>query len=90
MEPQSPALGAHIALEVRNLEASVDFYRRFFCVEPAKVRPGYAKFDLQDPALNFTLNQVMDAPKSVRFRVSTWELRSLKPRTPPRGGRRRA
>lgn len=65
MEPT--ALRPHIALEVRDLDASVDFYRRFFGVEPAKVRPGYAKFDLQDPALNFTLNQVMDAPEKRPF-----------------------
>ena len=29
-----------------------------FGIEPAKVRTGYAKFDVQNPPLNFTLNQV--------------------------------
>ncbi|HEY8342727.1 MAG TPA: ArsI/CadI family heavy metal resistance metalloenzyme [Calditerricola sp.] len=47
----------HVAIHVRNLDASLDFYRRLFGVEPVKVRPGYAKFDLNDPPLNFTLNE---------------------------------
>jgi hypothetical protein len=28
-----------------------------FGIEPSKVRTGYAKFDVQNPPLNFTLNQ---------------------------------
>ncbi len=52
------ALKAHLALNVRNVEASVAFYRRLFGIEPSKVRTGYAKFDVENPPLNFTLNQV--------------------------------
>ena len=48
---------AHLAIHVENVERSIDFYRRLFGIEPAKVRPGYAKFDVQNPPLNFTLNQ---------------------------------
>ena len=51
------ALKAHLALRVRNVEHSIDFYRRMFGVEPSKVRTGYAKFDVHNPPLNFTLNQ---------------------------------
>jgi len=51
------ALKAHLALKVRNVEQSIDFYRRMFGVEPSKVRTGYAKFDVHNPPLNFTLNQ---------------------------------
>jgi hypothetical protein len=29
-----------------------------FGIQPSKVRAGYAKFDVQNPPLNFTLNQV--------------------------------
>ena len=36
---------------------SIEFYRKLFGVEPSKVRTGYVKFDLSNPALNFTLNQ---------------------------------
>src|ERR1051325_2019343 len=51
------ALKAHLALNVRNVETSLDFYRRLFGIEPSKVRTGYAKFDVQKPPLNLTLNQ---------------------------------
>lgn len=52
------ALKAHLALNVRNVEESVGFYRRLFGIEPCKVRTGYAKFDVVNPPLNFTLNQM--------------------------------
>ena len=51
------ALKAHLALNVRNVEESIEFYRRLFGIEPSKVRIGYAKFDVQNPPLNFTLNE---------------------------------
>ncbi len=52
------ALKAHLAIHVRNIESSVQFYRKMFGIEPSKVRKGYAKFDVQNPPLNFTLNEV--------------------------------
>ena len=54
-KPAAPK--AHIALHVRDLARSVDFYRKLFAAEPVKLRPGYAKFDIAQPPLNFTLNQ---------------------------------
>src|SRR5215207_4386623 len=51
-------LKAHLALHVRDVERSIEFYRKMFGIEPSKVRTGYAKFDVQNPPLNFTLNQV--------------------------------
>jgi predicted enzyme related to lactoylglutathione lyase len=50
-------LKAHLALNVRNVEQSIGFYRSMFDIEPSKVRTGYAKFDVQEPPLNLTLNQ---------------------------------
>jgi catechol 2,3-dioxygenase-like lactoylglutathione lyase family enzyme len=47
----------HVALAVTDLEASIAFYRALFESEPAKVKEGYAKFDLQRPGLNLSLNQ---------------------------------
>jgi catechol 2,3-dioxygenase-like lactoylglutathione lyase family enzyme len=51
-------LKAHLAINVRNVEKSIDFYRKMLGIEPSKVRNGYAKFDVQKPPLNFTLNEV--------------------------------
>src|SRR3954454_14062956 len=51
------ALKAHFAINVKSVEESLDFYRKMFGIEPSKVRTGYAKFDVQNPPLNFTLNQ---------------------------------
>ena len=52
------ALKAHLALNVRNVEKSIEFYRKMLGIEPSKVRTGYAKFDVQNPPLNLTLNEV--------------------------------
>lgn len=45
-------------MNVSNVENSIDFYKKMFGIEPSKVRTGYAKFDVQNPPLNLTLNQV--------------------------------
>ena len=47
----------HLALNVTDVERSIPFYRALFGAEPAKVRPGYAKFEIAEPALNLTLNE---------------------------------
>lgn len=52
------ALKAHLALNVRNVVNSSDFYKKMLGIEPSKVRAGYAKFDVQNPPLNLTLNEV--------------------------------
>jgi catechol 2,3-dioxygenase-like lactoylglutathione lyase family enzyme len=46
---------AHIGIEVADLERSTAFYRALFGLEPVKARPGYAKFEPDDPSLNFSL-----------------------------------
>jgi len=51
------AVKAHIAIHVQNVANSIDFYRKLFGIEPCKVRTGYAKFDVANPPLNFTLNE---------------------------------
>jgi catechol 2,3-dioxygenase-like lactoylglutathione lyase family enzyme len=51
------ALKAHLALNVRDVEKSTEFYRKMLGIEPSKVRVGYAKFDIHNPPLNLTLNQ---------------------------------
>ena len=44
-----------LALNVDDVEAAVAFYSRLFRAEPAKRRPGYANFALDDPALKLVL-----------------------------------
>ena len=50
-------LKAHLAINVRNVENSIGFYKKMLGIEPSKVRTGYAKFDVQNPPLNLTLNE---------------------------------
>ena len=50
-------LRPHLALTVSDVQRSIPFYEALFGVAPSKVRPGYAKFEVTDPALNFTLNE---------------------------------
>jgi catechol 2,3-dioxygenase-like lactoylglutathione lyase family enzyme len=57
MTSEVQVLKAHVSIDVRNVEASVDFYRRLFGTEPSKVRTGYAKFDVNNPPLNFAINE---------------------------------
>ena len=51
------ALRPHLAINVSDVERSIPFYAALFGAEPEKVRPGYAKFSVATPALNFTLNE---------------------------------
>jgi catechol 2,3-dioxygenase-like lactoylglutathione lyase family enzyme len=50
-------LRPHLAITVTDVERSLRFYEALFGTAPEKVRDGYAKFSVADPALNFTLNQ---------------------------------
>ena len=47
----------HLALNTNHFEESIQFYSKLFGREPVKVKPDWAKFDLQEPALNLTLNR---------------------------------
>jgi predicted enzyme related to lactoylglutathione lyase len=50
-------LRPHLALTVTDVERSIPFYEALFGTEPEKRRPGYAKFSVRAPAINFTLTQ---------------------------------
>jgi predicted enzyme related to lactoylglutathione lyase len=50
-------LRPHLALTVTDVERSIPFYEALFGLAPEKVRPGYAKFSVAEPAINFTLNE---------------------------------
>ncbi len=51
----APAVRFHLSLNVRDLTRSIDFYRVLFGTDPAKCRPDYAKFELDDPPLVMSL-----------------------------------
>jgi len=46
----------HVALNTPRFDESVPFYRTFLGLEPVKLKPGYARFDVAEPGLNLTLN----------------------------------
>ena len=45
-----------LSLNVSDLDAAVAFYTRLLGIGPAKLRPGYANFAVQDPPLKLVLN----------------------------------
>ncbi len=47
----------HVSLNVSDIEASVAFYEKAFATKVTKRRPGYAKFDLEAPSLNLTMQE---------------------------------
>jgi catechol 2,3-dioxygenase-like lactoylglutathione lyase family enzyme len=46
----------HVALRVTDLDRSLAFYRAMLGAEPVKHKADYAKFELENPGLNLTLN----------------------------------
>ncbi len=44
-----------LALNVTDLNRAVEYYSRLFGTSPHKVRPGYANFAIDDPALKLVL-----------------------------------
>jgi catechol 2,3-dioxygenase-like lactoylglutathione lyase family enzyme len=50
-------LKPHLSLNVSDVDASVAFYEKAFGVKASKRRPGYAKFDLDAPSLNLTMQE---------------------------------
>lgn len=47
----------HFGLYVSDIEKSIRFYSQLFQTSPAKVKPDYAKFELDDPSLNLALSR---------------------------------
>ena len=44
-----------LALNVDDLDASIDFYTKLFGTAPVKVKPGYANFAVAEPSLKLVL-----------------------------------
>ena len=54
-----------LALNVADLDASIEFYTRLFQTPPAKIREGYANFAIADPPLKLVLFAGMGEPGSL-------------------------
>jgi lactoylglutathione lyase len=54
-----------LALNVADLDASIEFYTKLFQTPPAKVRDGYANFAIADPPLKLVLFTGMGEPGSL-------------------------
>ena len=46
----------HVHVHVGDLETSVQFYTTLFGVQPAVIKPDYAKWMLEDPRVNFAVS----------------------------------
>ena len=51
---------AHLSINVNNLNQSVKFYTQVFGIEPQKQTENYAKFDLKEPYLNFSMHEISE------------------------------
>jgi catechol 2,3-dioxygenase-like lactoylglutathione lyase family enzyme len=47
----------HIHVSVKDLSASIRFYRELFNTEPVVIKEDYAKWMLEDPRVNFAISQ---------------------------------
>ncbi len=45
----------HISLNVENFDAALEFYSYLFNQKPTVQKPDYAKWDVEDPAVNFVI-----------------------------------
>jgi catechol 2,3-dioxygenase-like lactoylglutathione lyase family enzyme len=46
----------HVSVYVRSIPEAVEHYRKLLGIEPAKVKHDYAKFELEDPPVIFSLS----------------------------------
>lgn len=52
-----------LALNVKNLDAAIEYYSALFDTQPAKRKPGYANFAVEDPPLKLVL---FEAPSETK------------------------
>lgn len=55
----------HVALTVKDLPTAIEHYKKILGIEPAKVRPDYAKFEIADPPVILSLNPGRGEPGTV-------------------------
>ena len=54
-----------LALNVEEIDQAVDFYSNLFGTQPAKRKPGYANFVVEDPPLKLVLFEVKGANERI-------------------------
>jgi catechol 2,3-dioxygenase-like lactoylglutathione lyase family enzyme len=54
-----------LSINVRDVDAAVEFYSKLFGVGPAKQRPGYANFVVADPPLKFIVIENEGEPGTI-------------------------
>jgi len=54
-----------LALDVADLDAAIDFYSKMFDTPPAKIRDGYANFEIAQPPLKLVLFESSEADGSI-------------------------
>ncbi len=67
MEQKTIFPRTHISLYVKSIQDTVDFYTKFFNASAAKVEAGYAKFELDAPALTISFVETEKVPKPPHF-----------------------
>lgn len=67
----------HVGVNVVSLEKSISFYEKVFGVKAVKVKTDYAKFLLETPGLNFTLNVVDNEVKGNQVNHFGFQVDSL-------------
>lgn len=64
----------HAHLHVKDLDQSITFYSALFGMSPTRVKPGYAKWMLDDPKVNFAISTGQPVGVShLGFQVETHE-----------------
>jgi catechol 2,3-dioxygenase-like lactoylglutathione lyase family enzyme len=59
----------HISINVSNVGNSVEFYKKVFGQSPQKQTDNYAKFDLNEPALNFSMQSGSELSRVSHFGI---------------------
>ena len=63
--PGDKLMRLQLALNVTDLEAAIAYYQRLFGVDVAKRKPGYANFEVDQPALKLVLFETADATEAL-------------------------
>lgn len=61
----------HVSINVTDLRKSIAFYSHLFGTEPTVVQKDYAKWMLEDPRVNFVLEESSNAPGMTHAGIQT-------------------